>query len=125
MMCVFLHDAALLYRLFALVDSSRQSTKEETSSQTTLSMDRKSPPRNNACQQQQNITDPMASQNFETTFDVDGNIETRSTSSQGNNKEDSRSQRSVGSGSKDGNRYLSWRKNAEHSRARVIGVQWH
>ena len=41
--------------------------------------------------------------NFETTFDVDGNVETRSTSSQGN-REDSRSQRSVGSGSKDGNR---------------------
>ncbi|XP_065208154.1 afadin isoform X2 [Planococcus citri] len=90
----------------------RQSTKEETSSQTTLSMDRKSP-RNvslqhqhqqlHQLQQQQNITDPQLAHNFETTFDVDGNIETRSTSSQGN-KEDSRSQRSVGSGSKDGNR---------------------
>lgn len=43
-------------------------------------------------------------QNFETTFDVDGNIETRSTSSQGN-KDDTRSQRSITS-SRDGNRYL-------------------
>lgn len=42
-------------------------------------------------------------QNYETTFDVDGNVETRSTSSQGN-KEETRSQRSVGSSSKDGNR---------------------
>lgn len=42
-------------------------------------------------------------QNFETTFDVDGNIETRSTSSQGN-KDDTRSQRSITS-SRDGNRY--------------------
>lgn len=41
-------------------------------------------------------------QNFETTFDVDGNIETRSTSSQGN-KDDTRSQRSITS-SRDGNR---------------------
>lgn len=40
--------------------------------------------------------------NYETTFDVDGNVETRSTSSQGN-KEETRSQRSVGS-SRDGNR---------------------
>jgi hypothetical protein len=42
------------------------------------------------------------SQNYETTFDVDGNVETVSTSSLGN-KEETRSQRSVSS-SRDGNR---------------------
>lgn len=52
-----------------------------------------------------NTADSQTSHNFETTFDVEGNIETRSTSSQGN-KEDSHSQRSIGSGSKDGNRYF-------------------
>ena len=41
-------------------------------------------------------------QNYETTFDVDGNVETVSTSSLGN-KEETRSQRSVSS-SRDGNR---------------------
>ena len=45
-----------------------------------------------------------SSQNYETTFDVDGNVETVSTSSLGN-KEETRSQRSVGS-SRDGNRWV-------------------
>jgi hypothetical protein len=50
-----------------------------------------------------NSTGPNGtSQNYETTFDVDGNVETVSTSSLGN-KEETRSQRSVSS-SRDGNR---------------------
>lgn len=57
----------------------------------------------------QNNGEPAQAQavahNYETTFDVDGNVETRSTSSQGN-KDDTRSQRSVGSISRDGNRYV-------------------
>lgn len=45
-----------------------------------------------------------STQNYETTFDVDGNVETVSTSSLGN-KDETRSQRSVCS-SRDGNRYV-------------------
>lgn len=74
----------------------RQSMKEDSSSQTTATAEIR---RNSSAPN----ADAPTSHNFETTFDVDGNIETRSTSSQGN-KEDSRSQRSIGSGSKDGNR---------------------
>ncbi|GLG95432.1 Kinesin-like protein unc-104 [Gryllus bimaculatus] len=48
------------------------------------------------------------SQNYETTFDVDGNVETVSTSSLGN-KEETRSQRSVGS-SRDGNRLSNYER---------------
>lgn len=48
---------------------------------------------------------PTSPHNYETTFDVDGNVETVSTSSLGN-KEDTRSQRSVTSaGGSQGNRY--------------------
>uniref|UniRef100_A0A023F3L1 Putative actin filament-binding protein afadin n=3 Tax=Triatoma infestans TaxID=30076 RepID=A0A023F3L1_TRIIF len=46
--------------------------------------------------------------NYETTFDVDGNVETRSTSSQGN-KDDTRSQRSVSS-SREGNRLSNYER---------------
>ncbi|KAJ9573633.1 hypothetical protein L9F63_008974, partial [Diploptera punctata] len=49
-----------------------------------------------------------APQNYETTFDVDGNVETVSTSSLGN-KEETRSQRSVGS-SRDGNRLSNYER---------------
>ncbi|XP_026807778.1 afadin isoform X1 [Rhopalosiphum maidis] len=69
-------------------------------------------PRNNSLRNVQDYYDSgsvdntqhsaVMQQNFETTFDVDGNIETRSTSSQGN-KDDTRSQRSITS-SRDGNR---------------------
>ncbi|XP_073971108.1 adherens junction formation factor afadin isoform X5 [Rhodnius prolixus] len=48
--------------------------------------------------------------NYETTFDVDGNVETRSTSSQGN-KDDTRSQRSVSS-SREGNRLSNYERYA-------------
>ncbi|XP_023710210.1 uncharacterized protein LOC111865986 isoform X4 [Cryptotermes secundus] len=48
------------------------------------------------------------SQNYETTFDVDGNVETVSTSSLGN-KEETRSQRSVSS-SRDGNRMPNYER---------------
>jgi len=47
-------------------------------------------------------------QNYETTFDVDGNVETVSTSSLGN-KEETRSQRSVSS-SRDGNRISNYER---------------
>nr|CAD7425833.1 unnamed protein product [Timema monikensis] len=48
------------------------------------------------------------SQNYETTFDVDGNVETVSTSSLGN-KDETRSQRSVSS-SRDGNRLSNYER---------------
>jgi len=58
---------------------------------------------NNIGNNNNNSTGPNGtSQNYETTFDVDGNVETVSTSSLGN-KEETRSQRSVSS-SRDGNR---------------------
>lgn len=44
---------------------------------------------------------PTPTQNYETTFDVDGNVETHSTSS---NKDETRS---VGSSSRDGNRFVN------------------
>ncbi|XP_063220039.1 afadin isoform X2 [Bacillus rossius redtenbacheri] len=49
-----------------------------------------------------------SSQNYETTFDVDGNVETVSTSSLGN-KEETRSRRSVSS-SRDGNRFSNYER---------------
>ncbi|XP_054265446.1 uncharacterized protein LOC128988204 isoform X2 [Macrosteles quadrilineatus] len=52
---------------------------------------------------------PTPTQNYETTFDVDGNVETRSTSSLGN-KDETRSQRSVGSSSRDGNRLSNYER---------------
>lgn len=81
---------------------NRQAKKDELSNQITACAETR---RNSAAQN----TDSQISHNFETTFDVEGNIETRSTSSQGN-KEDSRSQRSIGSGSKEGNRYFIYVK---------------
>ncbi|KAL1139052.1 hypothetical protein AAG570_009113 [Ranatra chinensis] len=71
----------------------RQSTREETSSLSVGNGPTTSTPSGN----------PL---NYETTFDVDGNVETRSTSSQGN-KDETRSQRSVSS-SRDGNRISNY-----------------
>lgn len=48
-----------------------------------------------------------APHNYETTFDVHGNVETRSTSSQGN-REDTRSQRSIESNRDTQNRYTQF-----------------
>ncbi|RZF35618.1 hypothetical protein LSTR_LSTR005146 [Laodelphax striatellus] len=76
----------------------RQSTQEESSP---------GPGAQSANQDAASVTSPgSATVNYETTFDVDGNIETRSTSSQGN-RDDTRSQRSVGS-SRDSNRLSNY-----------------
>nr|XP_024215475.1 afadin isoform X1 [Halyomorpha halys] len=74
----------------------RQSTREETSS---LSVG------NGPTTTSTPSGNPL---NYETTFDVDGNVETRSTSSQGN-KEETRSQRSIGS-SREGNRVMNYER---------------
>ncbi|XP_014251029.1 afadin isoform X2 [Cimex lectularius] len=58
--------------------------------------------------------------NYETTFDVDGNVETRSTSSQGN-KEDTRSQRSISS-SREGNRLSNYERYARGTDAILPAV---
>lgn len=93
MCCCSPHTRALhVYHL----PPHRQSSRDETGSLTS------------PASTGQPITNGPATQNttlnYETTFDVDGNVETRSTSSQGN-KEETRSQRSVGS-SRDGNRWV-------------------
>lgn len=80
----------------------RQSSREDTVSHGGASTPGHSS-NNNMGNNNTNNTGPNgASQNYETTFDVDGNVETVSTSSLGN-KEETRSQRSVSS-SRDGNR---------------------
>ncbi|CAH0775210.1 unnamed protein product [Bemisia tabaci] len=78
----------------------RQSSREDTSS--IASPDNRSASVQNLDTPTSNPPHNSTAQNYETTFDIDGNVETRSTSSQGN-KDDNRSQRSVSS-SREGNR---------------------
>jgi hypothetical protein len=81
----------------------RQSTREDTVSHGGTSAPGHGNSNSNIGSNNTNNTGANGtSQNYETTFDVDGNVETVSTSSLGN-KEETRSQRSVSS-SRDGNR---------------------
>jgi hypothetical protein len=95
-LCMILRFVCLLDILlcFVVIDVwFRQSSREDTVGHSGAAT-----PAHNT-----NSTGPNGtSQNYETTFDVDGNVETVSTSSLGN-KEETRSQRSVSS-SRDGNR---------------------
>jgi hypothetical protein len=81
----------------------RQSSREDTVSHGGASAPGHSNSNSNIGSNNTNSTGTNGTtQNYETTFDVDGNVETVSTSSLGN-KEETRSQRSVSS-SRDGNR---------------------